>query len=141
MTDLLLAVDMQHDASWQKALPEAVDEARRRSATLHVMAVVPDFGSSMVAQYFPAGFEKETLEKSAAALTEFCEANVPADVRWRAHLGHGDVVDEILRVAAETGVSLIVMGSHAPSEVRSFLIGSHADKIAHRSPVSVLIVR
>jgi len=141
MTDVLLAIDIQHEASWSKALPQAAAEARQRGATLHVAVVVPDFGASMVGQYFPPNFEKETLKKSADELTAFCEKHVPSGVNWKAHLGHGEVDHEILRLAEQTGASLIVMSSHPPSEMRTFLVGSHADRIVHRSPVSVLVVR
>ena len=141
MTDILLAIDIQHEASWRKALPEAVSEARQREATLHVAVVVPDFGSSLVGQYFPPNFEKETLQKSAAQLKAFCEEHLPSDVVYEPHLGHGDIDHEILRLAEQTSADLIIMASHPPSDMRTFLVGSHADRIAHRSPVSVLIVR
>jgi nucleotide-binding universal stress UspA family protein len=141
MADILLAIDIQHEASWSKALPQAAAEAKLKGATLHVAVVVPDFGSSMVGQYFPPNFEKDTLNKSAEELTAFCEKHVPSDVTWQAHLGHGDVDHEILRLAEQTGASLIVMASHRPSDMRTFLVGSHADKVVHRSPVSVLVVR
>jgi nucleotide-binding universal stress UspA family protein len=33
------------------------------------------------------------------------------------------------------------MGSHAPDAVREFFVGSQADRVVRRSPVSVLVVR
>lgn len=141
MPDILLAVDLNHDASWAHALPEAVAQARLKGAVLHLLAIVPDFGMTMVQDFFPAGFEKQALEKTHAALTDFARAHVPGDVTWRAHVGHGDIDREILRVAEATHASLIVMASHPPSELRTLLIGSHADRIVHRAHVSVLVVR
>jgi len=141
MADILLAIDIQHEASWQKALPEALDQARSKKAKLQVCAVVPDFGMSIVGQYFPAGFEREALEKAGAELEAFCEKRIPQDVDWAAHLGHGDIDKEILRLAGELGVSLIVMSSHQPSELRSLLVGSHAAHVVTHAEVSVLVVR
>jgi nucleotide-binding universal stress UspA family protein len=36
---------------------------------------------------------------------------------------------------------VVVMASHQPDRVREFLVGSNADRIVRRSPVSVLVVR
>jgi len=141
MPDILIAIDLNHDASWQHALPEAVAQARSKGATLHLAAIVPDFGMTMIQDYFPAGFEKEALTRAYAAVSEFATTHVPDDVKWKAHVGHGDIDREILRLTEEIGASLIVMASHPPSELRSFLVGSHADRIVHRAPVSVLVVR
>lgn len=141
MADILLAIDIQHEASWKTALPEALAQARYKQARLQICAVVPDFGMSLVGQYFPQGFERDALEKAAAELEAFCEANIPAGVDWQAHLGHGDIDKEILRLADELHVSLIVMSSHQPSELRSLLVGSHAAHVVNHAPVSVLVVR
>lgn len=141
MADILLAIDPNHEESWQKALPEAIREARSRPATLHVMAVVPDFGMTMVRDYFPPDFEKNALRDAHTRLTAFAKEKIPGDVTWKADIGHGDIDREILRVAAKIGAELIVMASHGPGERRSFIVGSHADHVVHRSPVSVLVVR
>ncbi|HMB74978.1 MAG TPA: universal stress protein [Kiloniellaceae bacterium] len=141
MADILLAIDIQHEASWRTALPEAVAQARNKEATLQVCAVVPDFGMSIVGQYFPADFEKDALRKAGEELQAFCQANIPEGVDWSAHLGHGDIDKEILRLAEELKVSLIVMSSHQPSELRSLLVGSHAAHVVNHAPVSVLVVR
>lgn len=141
MPDILLAVDLNHDASWAHALPEAVSQARLRGAVLHLLAIVPDFGMTMVQDYFPADFEKKALTRAHEDLTAFATAHVPGDVAWKAHVGHGDIDREILRAAEATQASLIVMASHPPSELRTLLIGSHADRIVHRAHVSVLVVR
>lgn len=141
MADILLAIDIQHEASWAKALPEAVAQARWRGARLHVCAVVPDFGMSIVGQYFPEGFEKNALQKAGDDLEAFCKARLPEDLDWTAHLGHGDIDKEILRLADHTAATLVVMASHPPSEVRELLVGSHASRIVRHSPISVLVVR
>jgi nucleotide-binding universal stress UspA family protein len=141
MPGILIAVDLNHDASWEKALPEAVREARSRKATLHLLAIVPDFGMSMVRDFFPEGFEKKALEETMMQLKDFTAKHVPEGIDWQVHIGHGDIDREILGTAEKLGVDLIVMASHPPSEMRTFLVGSHADRVVHRAPVSVLVVR
>ncbi|MEL6337868.1 MAG: universal stress protein [Pseudomonadota bacterium] len=141
MTKILLAVDLNHEASWKAALPEAVAQATLKSAELHLLAILPDFGYAMVQTYFPPDFEREALEKTLNDLKALGEAEIGTAVPWHAHVGHGDIDVEILRVAEEMEVAMIVMASHPVSELRTFLIGSHADKIVHRAPMSVLVVR
>ncbi len=139
--NVLLAIDLNHEASWKKALPTATDLVRQSGGTLHLLAVLPDFGMSLVGSFFPPGFEKNALEKMHADLLAFAGANVSDDVNSECHLGHGHVTEQILSKAAGVGADVIVMASHPPDEVRDFLVGSNASGVVHRSPVSVLVVR
>jgi nucleotide-binding universal stress UspA family protein len=53
----------------------------------------------------------------------------------------GDPATEILRIAGERGADLIVMSSHGRGAVGRLAFGSVADRVAHASPVPVMIVR
>jgi nucleotide-binding universal stress UspA family protein len=46
-----------------------------------------------------------------------------------------------LKDGTEIPADLVVMGSEHPDSLREFLVGSNADRIVRRSPVSVLVVR
>lgn len=139
--NILLTVDLNHPASWKAALPTAVDLARLGGGALHVMTVVPSYGSAMVASYFPPDFEREALEKAKAALDKLVAETVPKEQAVTAHVAHGKVHDEVLKQIEATKADLVVMASHAPDRVREFLVGSQADRVVRRSPVSVLVVR
>jgi len=139
--NVLLAIDLNHEASWKKALPTALELVRQSSGTLHLIAILPDFGMSIVGSFFPQGFEKKALEKMEADLAGFVATNVPDDVTPVCHLGHGHVTEQILTKASSLGADVIVMASHPPDDVRDFLVGSNASGVVHRSPVSVLVVR
>lgn len=136
--DILLPVDL--DDATPGPLPAAVELARTYGATLHVMAVMPAFELPMVSQYFPAGHEQRMRDELLARLHAFVAANVPKEVRTQAIVGEGRVYLEILRVAKELKVDLIVIGSHRP-ELRDFLLGSNARKVANHADCSVLLVR
>ena len=71
--DILLAVDLNDEGAWRKALPVALDFTRASGGTLHVLTVAPDFGMSIVGQFFPKGYEKEISEKVMTALVEFVD--------------------------------------------------------------------
>jgi nucleotide-binding universal stress UspA family protein len=140
--NILLAIDLAHEKSWAKALPAAIDIARRYEAKLHLLSVVPDFGMTSVGAYFPPDFEKQAIARMREELGAFTKAHVPADVNAETHVAHGHPPEQILAAAGKAGADLIVMGSHAPDgALRSLFIGSNADRVVHASPVSVLVVR
>ena len=138
---ILLAIDPTHEDSWKEALPRASALARAAGGKLHIAAVVPDFGMSMVGSYFPKDFEANALIRAREDLAAFAEREAPTDVEVELHVGHGDVAEQILSLAESTQADLIVMASRQPDRLRTLLVGSHADKIVHESPVSVLVVR
>lgn len=138
---ILVAVDIAEDASWQIALPEAVKLAKLNDAALHVLYVVPSYGSVLVEDALPKGFAKTALAHGLERLSALVAGEVPADLAPKLHVRHGTVHSEILETIAEVGADLVVMASHAPHRVREFLVGSEADRVVRRSPVSVLVVR
>lgn len=139
--NILLTIDLGHPASWKKALPEAVALARASKGKLHVLTVVPDFGSPMVSGFFPSDFKEKALTKAEAELRHIIETEVPKDVDVQEHLSYGAIHEEVLTAIDRIRADLVVMASHAPDKVREFLVGSQADRIVRRSPVSVLVVR
>lgn len=139
--NILLTVDLNHDASWQKALPQAVELAKASDGMLHVITIVPDYGSAMVEGFFPEDFEEKALKKAQGELDALVAAHVPAGVKIKQHLGFGNIYNQVLKAIEDTHCDLVVMASHAPDRVREFLVGSNADRIVRRSPVSVLVVR
>ena len=75
--EILLPIDLNHESSWRKALPCALELAKAFGARLHIMTVVPDFGMSIVANYFPKDYEKKALEAATAALHDFTKKHLP----------------------------------------------------------------
>ncbi|MGB5558933.1 MAG: universal stress protein [Paracoccaceae bacterium] len=139
--NILLTIDLNHPASWQKALPEAVALARASKGKLHVMTVVPDFGTPFVSGFFPENFKEKAIAKAEHELRQIIETEIPKDVDVQEHLSYGAIHEEVLAAIGKIGADLVVMASHAPDKIREFLVGSHADRVVRRSPVSVLVVR
>ncbi len=138
---ILLTVDLGHEASWKKALPVAAGLAKTSGAALHVLSVVPDFGSPLVAIDFPADYQEKALAAAKARLEELLGRETPGAMKTQAHVGIGRIHEVVLDHIASSGADLVVMASHAPDRVREFLVGSQADRVVRRSPVSVLVVR
>lgn len=62
-------------------------------------------------------------------------------VRVRHRLVEGQPVDEILRLAKETGCDLIVMGTHGRTGLGRMLMGSVAEKVVRTASCPVVTVR
>ncbi len=138
---VLLTVDLNAEASWVKALPQAVELVKASKGELHIMSVVPDFGSAMVEGFFPEDFEEKALAKAELALEKLIAEHVPKTVKAIPHIAYGRIHRKVLKAIEKTQCDLVVMASHAPDRVREFLVGSNADRVVRRSPVSVLVVR
>ena len=137
---VLLPVDPDEPSSWEKALPEAVTQARQNGATLHVMTVVPSFGSSIVANYFPKDFEANAIADAEKQLAALVAKEVPADLPHQLIVTHGRIHQEIVDTAKAIKADLIVMASHKPAWSDSFL-APNAAQVLHHTPISVLVVR
>ncbi|WP_227268492.1 universal stress protein [Roseobacter weihaiensis] len=138
---VLLTVDLNHEASWQKALPQAVELVRASKGRLHVLSVVPDLGTPLVESFFPSDFEAKAVAAASQALNDLVTREVPEDVTVQQHLAFGDIHQKILEIIDQSKCDLVVMASHKPDRVREFLVGSNADRVVRRSAVSVLVVR
>jgi nucleotide-binding universal stress UspA family protein len=138
---ILLPVDLNHTKSWSKALEKAEGLARSFDSELHVLSIVPDFGMTIVRDYFPRDFEVKALQRAKSELEDFAEKNIKKDIRRKLHVGHGSVAEQILKSAKDIKADLIVMASHDPDRVREFLVGSNAERVVNHSPISVLVTR
>lgn len=137
---ILFAVDLNHESSWRKALPQAVALARVDGAMLHVLTVIPDFGKSIVGSYFPEGFSEKATAESEAALKKLVAEQVPGDVKTECYVKHGTIYKRIIRAANKLGCDLIVMASHR-SEMKDYLIGPNAARVVRHARQSVFVVR
>lgn len=138
---VLLTVDLTHPSSWVKALPQAVEFVRASGGKLHILSVVPDFGTPWVESFFPEDFEERAVKHAADELAALVAKEVPDDIAVKQHLSFGKVHKKILRAIEKTKCDVVVMASHNPDTMSEFLIGSNADRVVRRSPVSVLVVR
>ena len=138
--NVLLPIDLNHPASWEKALPMSL-KLVGATGTLHILGIVHDIGAAAIASYLPAGFEEKALQKMKADLDVFVAEHVPEGTSAQAHVGHGHVPEHILSAAKDVAADVIVMASHPPDELMTFLVGSHADRVVRHADRPVLVVR
>ena len=138
--DILLAIDLNDPSSWSRALPTAVDLCKMGDSNLHILTVVPDFGMSIVGQFFPDGYEKEIATKVLKQLKGFITEHVPAAISSRAIVGEGTVYEVILKIASRIDADLIVVASLRP-ELKDYLLGPNAARVVRHATCSVMVVR
>ncbi|SIT04606.1 universal stress protein G/universal stress protein F [Roseivivax lentus] len=137
---VLLPVDLNHPASWEKALP-AARRCVSDAGEIHLLGIVHDLGSAMIASFLPEGFEKKAMETLKQGLLDLAAKEEGAHGKLEVHVAHGHIPETILRVADQISADLVVMASHPPHELQTMLVGSSADKVVRHATIPVLVVR
>lgn len=75
------------------------------------------------------------------SLMDFIHRHVGADRKVIPVVRVGRAEDEILRLAEEEGMDLVVMATHGWTGLRHMLLGSVAERVVRRSTVPVLTVK
>lgn len=138
---ILLTVDLTSKASWKTALPQAIELVRASGGVLHIMTVVPDQGTPLVESFFPKDFEEKAVAAASHALDDLVAENVPSEIKVKQHLAFGNIHRQVLKVIEKNTYDLVIMAAKKHDRVSEFLVGSNADRVVRRSPVSVLVVR
>ncbi|AEF98677.1 universal stress protein [Methylomonas methanica] len=136
---ILLAVDFSEHG--KQVSSKALDMAQRNQSKLSLVHVVENLPITDAA-YGPIPFDvdltQEWLDASKERLGKLgAELGVPAEQQW---LEMGSAKMEIVRVAEENAVDLIVVGSHGRHGL-ALLLGSTANGVLHHAKCDVLAVR
>ena len=119
--------------------------AEKLGASLHVLHVVDQayqYWMAMGPESIPAGPTTEEMTNTAKKqMKEFVGQHVSASLKATTQIVTGRPFMEIIRIAKERAVDLIVIGTHGRGALSQMLLGSVADKVVHKSPCPVLSVR
>ena len=137
---LLLAVDVNAPGSASRSAEAAIIMARAENAVLHVLNVVPDTGMAIVGASLGPEHIKHALSAAKSDLETWAKETIPEDVSCEIHIAEGTVYDQIIRVAKALKIDAIVVGSHRP-ELKDYLIGPNAARVARHAPQSVFVIR
>ncbi|HXY59222.1 MAG TPA: universal stress protein [Methylocystis sp.] len=136
---ILVPIDTAETAIAEPAVCFAAQLAALSNAAvrlIHVLAPLPSYLHGLV----PADFRARRESAALATLQELAKkAGIPMDY-FSTTVRTGAVADEVLLEADYWGAHLIVMGAHNPS-VRTYLLGSSAEKILHHANCSVMVMR
>jgi len=108
-------------------------------AKIHVVFVVQSFEdySGFFVPHMPiAKFEDEMVQAAEQKMDKFLVGMKDIDAKVLT----GDVAEEIIRHADETGMDLIIMGTHGYKGIEKVMFGSVAEKVVRSSPCPVLTI-
>ena len=138
--NILVAIDLNDEASCHKPLLTAVELARTFGARLNVLTVVREVEAILQAKTATLGYELivADLENRVAALIRRLNAS---DLDPSILVAHGaSIYAEILGIAEEAGADLVVVGSHRPA-MKDYLLGTNAARVVRHACCSVLVAR
>lgn len=139
---ILCPVDFSETA--RAAMETAIELAARFDAELLLIHAYPIPGYT-----FPDGSAvasarmlQELADEAARHLDEWRELAVKAGAaKVAVDTAVGDPAGEIVRIAADRKVDLVVMGTHGRTGIEHALMGSIAERVVRRAKCPVLTVR
>jgi nucleotide-binding universal stress UspA family protein len=148
---VLLAIDGSTEASL--ATEAAVEIAIKTRSELHLVYVRSDpLLTTLYEGEYPRGVQEldhefdEELESAGRAAQEVLDAAVRkvdslGGAVAQAHLMEGRAPQEIVSLAEDSGIGLIVLGSRGRGGVSRTLMGSVSDSVVRHAHCPVLVVR
>jgi universal stress protein A len=139
--NVLIAVDFSGSAD--QVIERALDIAKQNNAKvslLHVVDHLPPLGFGEEPLIAPDWMipEQQLMDEAKKSLNNFATKHSLQDSEQQVALGTPHV--EVVRIAEDKNVDLIVVGSHGRHGVR-LLLGSTANGILHHAKCDVLAVR
>ena len=128
------------------ALSYAASIARTFGASItcvHVIEpMVPTVGYSGMTEPLPIADISDQLEDSAEReLPKLAECEECAGLDVEELIVHGEAASEIVRVARDRKVDLIIVSSHGRTGLGRILFGSTAEAVVRHAPCPVLVVK
>ena len=140
---LILAPIDFSDAS-RAALDVAVDMASRFGAELllvYVVPAIPDLPKD-VSIFKEGDYDKSLENKDAQQLKDLAATVANKNVKVRTELGTGDDVGmELVRIAENDHVDMIIIATHGMTGWREFAFGTVAEKVVKQADCPVLVLR
>jgi manganese transport protein len=132
-----IGVALQHAAGDGVILSSAMAEAKVHGARITLLHAVDAPGTLMLGQesWSLHGAEDETYLESLAREIE--ENDLPVEFL----LLHGHPAEAIVSAVSETGIDMLVMGSHGHRGLDDLVFGQTVSSVRHAVDIPVLVVR
>jgi nucleotide-binding universal stress UspA family protein len=156
--NILVPIDYSDDA--QHAVQWGASLAEKYGATLRLLHVIPTAveevypeGGGLMSptpsyhevrapgRWTPQPIIIDRVDTAQTELRDFAVTHLQDAVPVQVHIAVGKPAEEIVRVAQEEGVDLVVMGTHGRTGVRHLLLGSVAEDVTRHAPCPVFTVR
>jgi universal stress protein A len=135
-------VDFSENA--RAAFETSLELAAKFTAKLYVIHVLPPVVNPLLPEsdwIMPEEPKKALIIKIEEKIQEEYGSKVGESIEFEFLVLDGHVSSEIIRFVEERDIDLVVLGSYGASGMGLVLFGSVANRIAHKAPCSVMIVR
>jgi nucleotide-binding universal stress UspA family protein len=140
---LLLPTDFSESAA--HAFNYALSFAEKYAAELYLLHVIEVLPMGYAGELFPASMTQVVDEISTYARNELQkladDASRRGCPRVQQRIAQGKPAAEILRVAREDAIDMIVLGTHGHGGLNRALFGSTTDRITRKAACPVLVCR
>lgn len=138
-THVLVAVDLSQDSdAVARRGHELAGRYQAKVSFLHVVEFIPVDPTGEALLPPPVDVEGELVQSARQRLDTLCDSLGLQTAGRRVEVGN--IKAEILRVASEEQVDLLVLGSHGRHGL-ALLMGSTEKSLLHKAPCDVLAVR
>jgi len=136
---ILVPIDIDREKNAIK-LCQAAADLSSGSTEIHLLSVMPGYGMSLVASYFPADAQEQAMKEVKAKLKAFAQDHIEGEVSVA--VLQGKRAKTILAEAGKWQADLIVIGSRKKaSHGGKRALGSCSSSVADRAECTVMIVR
>lgn len=140
---ILVPIDISEMELTKQVIPHVEGYAKQNDATIHFLAVIPDYTYFASYGLGYASVVPDVREREAEAMKALSEIvakfSLPGD-RVEKHVLSGTPKDHILQLAEDIDADVIILASHRPS-MSTYLLGSNAAAVVRHAKCSVLVVR
>lgn len=135
-------IAMDYDESSQNVAEKGYAMAQTMNAEtvlLHVISEQPVYYSSHIfVSEFNVSIEKD-LKKSTQEFLDKAKNHL-GDKSIITVLGEGDIADNILKMAKQLDIDVIVMGSHSRRWLENIILGSQAANVLKKTTIPLYII-
>jgi universal stress protein A len=142
MRKIACCVDFSENA--KAAFETALELAQNFQAKLFILHVLPPVFNPVLpdSEYvFPEQPKDALIIKVDERIQQEYGALVGQEVDSKTVVLDGHISSEIIRFLSDEDIDLVVLGSYGASGMGLVLFGSVANRVSHKAPCSVMIVR
>lgn len=139
MENILLPIDLAHPEKTVEIMKEAKKYTEGREVGFTIAHIVSHMPGFMTAQ-LPGDFAQRALEDVQTRLEALVKDN-GLDPSTEIVVRSGNPQHELVLLAKDKDIDLIIIASHQPGGLADYLLGSVAAAVVRHAPCSVLVKR
>ncbi len=132
-----IGVALEATARDRKILAEAIPLAAQHNATLVLIHVAEGMGP----RYWKGESRDEEVREDAQYLQHLADEISALGPKVETLLGFGEPADEIVRMAKDARLELLVIGTHGHRFPKDILFGATVTRVRHKLEIPIFLVR